>query len=386
MVHTQINELIERELLDMGASLVGFADLSDFPEDQTRGYKYGISIAVAIRPEAINSVALGPTKEYYEEYCRLNSVLESLDGRAAEIIQESGYRVLPKTRANATIKYADHSTELPHKTVATRAGLGWIGKCALLVTRQFGSAVRISSVLTDVPLVTSQPVTQAYCGQCDSCVRNCPAGALTGELWYPGKRREEFYDFMACRNKAVERSWRIAPGETVCGLCILVCPYTKKYIEASGYKHGFPSVDIASKGDLEEILELQRLAYQTEAELYNNPDIPPLRQTLDELIEEAVSSVILKVVEDRKIVGSVRAFEKEGTCYIGKLIVHPEYQNRGIGQTLLAAAERCFKHMRYELFTGDKSEKNLKLYQKNGYSAFKTKEVDNKLKIIYLEK
>ncbi len=74
-------------------------------------------------------------------------------------------------------------TELPHKTVATRAGLGWIGKCALLVTRQFGSAVRLTSFLTDAELECAVPVTQSACRGCTLCVDTCPAGAVSGRQW-----------------------------------------------------------------------------------------------------------------------------------------------------------------------------------------------------------
>ncbi len=383
---TTISERIRTELLSMGAALVGYADLSDLPEKQMLGYKYGISIAAAVQPQIINSIALGPTKEYYDEYNRLNILLDSLDSRAGELIREAGYSALPMTRSNVTINHTDHSTILPHKTVATKAGLGWIGKCALLVTEEFGSAVRISSVLTDAPLEAAQPITDSLCGNCDSCVKNCPAEALSGELWYSGKPRGEFYDFTVCRNKAVERTWKIAAGETICGLCILVCPRTKKYIEASGYSYGFPAVDIASKADLEEILQLQKLAYLSEAEIYNDFNIPPLLQTIDELEQEAKNCIILKVVSDRKIVGSVRACEKAGTCYIGKLIVHPRYQNKGIGKTMLSAIEKCFGHVRFEIYTGSKSEKNLGLYQKAGYRIFKTERVNDELGFVFLEK
>lgn len=381
-----ISERIKTELISMGAALVGYADLSDLPEEQTLGYKYGISIVVAVQPQIINSIALGPTKEYYDEYNRLNILLDSLDSRAEELIREEGYSALPKTRSNVTINHADHSTILPHKTVATKAGLGWIGKCALLVTEEFGSAVRISSVLTDAPLEAVQPITNSQCGNCDSCVRNCPAEALSGELWYSGKPREGFYDFLACRNKAVERTWQIAPGVSLCGLCILVCPRTKKYIEAAGCSYGFPAVDIASKADLEEILRLQKLAYLSEAEIYNDFNIPPLLQTIDELEQEAKNCIILKVVSDRKIVGSVRAYEKAGTCHIGKLIVHPRYQNKGLGKALLSAIEKCFSQVRFEIFTGCNSEKNLGLYQKAGYRVFKSERINDKLGFVYLEK
>ncbi|MFZ5987900.1 MAG: GNAT family N-acetyltransferase [Bacillota bacterium] len=145
-------------------------------------------------------------------------------------------------------------------------------------------------------------------------------------------------------------------------------------------------VDIATKDDLDEILKLQKLAYQSEAAIYNDYGILPLTQTLEELKEEAKSSIVLKIIQDRKIVGSVRAFEKDGTCYIGRLIVHPDYQNRGIRKKLMHAIEGCFRGARYELFTGHLSDKNLALYEKLGYKRFRAQDITDNLKFIYLEK
>ncbi len=383
---TELSERLKAELTGLGASLVRFAYLGDLAPEQRQSYEYGISIAVALKPEIINGIGNSPTKEYYDEYCSVNRLLDSLDGRAEEIIKEHGFNAFSKTRANVKIDYKNHATVLPHKTVATRAGLGWIGKCALLVTDEFGSAVRISSVLTDAPLEAGTPINESKCGSCSNCVRNCPAEALSGDLWSVDKERETFYNYAACRKKALERTWRISPGETHCGLCILVCPRTKKYIKASGIKYGFPPVDLALKGDLEEILELQKLAFQSQAVLYNDYSIPPLTQTIEQLREEAKETVILKMVEDRKIVGAVRAFEKNGTCYIGKLIVHPGYQNKGLGKRLMEAIEKCFKNMRYELFTGYMDLKNLSFYEKLGYKKFKTVKINEKLELIYFEK
>ena len=381
-----LSEQLKSVLKDSGAALVGFADLTNIPENQRDGFKYGISIAVAIDPEIINGIGNGPTKEYYDEYCRLNQLLDSLDIKAAEIISAHGFNALPKTRANIIPNWTNHSTILPHKTVATRAGLGWIGKCALLVTEQYGSAVRLSSVLTDAPLEISEPIDHSHCGACDNCVRNCPATALSGDLWSVGLEREKFFNTQGCRNKAIERTWKVVPGETLCGLCMLVCPRTKKYIMSSGIAYSFPPVDIAARGDLEEILNLQKRAYKSEAAIYNDYKIAPLTQTLEEIQDEAKKCIILKVIEDRRIVGSVRAYEKDGTCYIGKLIVDPDYSNRGIGKKLMAAIENCFEGVRYELFTGHLSEKNLALYKKLGYEEYDSKRVSEVLQLVYMQK
>lgn len=382
----RLSEQLRTVLTESGAALIGFADLTGIPESQRAGFNYGISIAVAINPNIINGIGNGPTKEYYDEYCRLNQLLDSLDIKAVEIITDHGFNAWPQTRANINIDYKNHSTILPHKTIATRAGLGWIGKCALLVTEQYGSAVRISSVLTDAPLEVSEPIDHSDCGACDSCVRNCPATALSGDLWSVGLQRDRFFNALACRTKAIERTWKVVQGETNCGLCILVCPRTKKYIMSSGIEYSFPSVDIAARGDLEEILKLQKLAYKSEAAIYNDYGIAPLTQTLEELQNEAKKCIVLKVVEDRKIVGSVRAYEKDETCYIGKLIVDPDYLNRGIGKKLMGAIEKCFKGVRYELFTGHLSEKNLALYQKLGYKVYETRKVSEVLRLVYMQK
>ncbi|OQB59661.1 MAG: Acetyltransferase (GNAT) family protein [Bacteroidetes bacterium ADurb.Bin141] len=145
-------------------------------------------------------------------------------------------------------------------------------------------------------------------------------------------------------------------------------------------------VDIATINDLEEILTLQKIAYQENAIRYNDFTIPPLTQTLEDLTKESKSSIILKVVEDRKIVGSVRAFEKDGSCYIGKLIVHPDYQNKGIGKKLMKAVEKCFEGVRFELFTGHLDEKNLAFYGKLGYKRFKEEKISDGLRFVYFEK
>lgn len=143
----------------------------------------------------------------------------------------------------------------------------------------------------------------------------------------------------------------------------------------------------ATIDDAQEILALQKLAYTSEAEIYNDLTIQPLHQNLDEIKSEFADQHFLKVYEKGRIVGSVRAYEKEETCFIGKLIVHPEYQNQGIGTKLLQKIENVFDYVnRYELFTGHKSQKNLYLYEKNGYRIFRRQQVTNDLTLVFMEK
>ena len=143
----------------------------------------------------------------------------------------------------------------------------------------------------------------------------------------------------------------------------------------------------AQKEDLEEILKLQYLAYQSEAKLFGNMDIPPLKQTIEEVYDEFQKGAILKAVGDGGvIIGSVRAFCDSGTVYIGKLMVHPSKQGQGIGTQLLLEMEKQYPNQRYELFTSTRSEKNIALYQKLGYKIYDEEQVTEELRFVYMEK
>jgi ribosomal protein S18 acetylase RimI-like enzyme len=146
-------------------------------------------------------------------------------------------------------------------------------------------------------------------------------------------------------------------------------------------------IETADSRDAEAILQLQRSAYQSEAKIYNDFEIPPLTETLSQLRALFANHTFLKATVDGRIVGSVRANIHNGTCHIGRLIVDPNYQNRGIGTMLLAEIERKYPACRrFELFTGIKSQGNIRLYEKAGYKAYKTQSVSNKLSLIFFEK
>ena len=151
----------------------------------------------------------------------------------------------------------------------------------------------------------------------------------------------------------------------------------------------------AELADAAEILELQKLAYRGEAAIYNEFGIPPLTQTLDSMRADLERQTCLKAIIDApmggcpcgSIVGSVRAYLSEGTCFIGRLIVHPDLQNRGIGTRLMSEIEHLFSHAaRFELFTGHLSERNLYLYDRLGYRPFKRERISDALTLVYLEK
>ena len=146
-------------------------------------------------------------------------------------------------------------------------------------------------------------------------------------------------------------------------------------------------IDLAHLDDAQDILDLQKLAYQSEAALYDDYSIPPLTQTLEQIQRDFQQQVVFKALLDGRIVGSVRGKLLDGTCHIGRLIVHPDFQNRGIGQRLLSRIEEHFgEARRYELFTGDRSNRNLHVYTKFGYRVFRTERLTKKTTIVFLEK
>lgn len=143
----------------------------------------------------------------------------------------------------------------------------------------------------------------------------------------------------------------------------------------------------ATIDDADEILALQKLAYQSEAQIYNDWNIPPLLQTIEEIREEFKTQIILKAVREHSIIGSVQACIVGNTCHIGRLIVHPEWLNRGIGTRLMTEIEKiCREASRFELFTGLHSDKNLYLYRKLGYKDFRRESLSDRVELIYLEK
>jgi len=143
----------------------------------------------------------------------------------------------------------------------------------------------------------------------------------------------------------------------------------------------------AQFNDLPVILSLQKLCYSENALRYNNDRITPMIQTQKEIEKEFNSYLFLKVLNEASIIGSIRAEEREGTCFIGRIFVHPNFQNQGIGTSLMKTVEDRFSHLsRYELFTGYKDDKNIYLYKKLGYTVYKEIRRNDGIIFYFMEK
>lgn len=221
-----------RALCDEERYRIGFASLSGLTEPPWEKYHYGISIVRKLDDAIVDAIASGgPTKEYADY---TNDVNEELQETADAIVACLTRRGVDAVAVEPTVpeclldggRGKPLRYSLSHKMVATRAGLGWIGKTDLLVTHDFGPRVRLASVLTAAKIAeTGPPVTESLCGACVACVRKCPARVATGALWNTSVERDTFYDAAACRDYTREVSKRNFGEEvSVCGICLSVCP------------------------------------------------------------------------------------------------------------------------------------------------------------------
>jgi ribosomal protein S18 acetylase RimI-like enzyme len=143
----------------------------------------------------------------------------------------------------------------------------------------------------------------------------------------------------------------------------------------------------AAAGDAEAILAVQRAAFQSEARLYGDWSLAPLRETAESLCGDFGNSAILKATAGGRIIGAVRGRQRGDACTVSRLAVLPEFQRRGIGSRLLREIERRFKRVRrFELFTGSKSESRIRLYERHGYRIARTEKVSERVTLVFMEK
>jgi len=226
----EILALLKRE----GCNMIGFADLRCLPKETRQNFDTGILIALPYSKEAMRAHKNGSMQAYYAELKPMNQRLNELAFITAQYLMEKGYKALPQV-PSTVVSDADWRAVLPHKTVATLAGVGWIGKCAMLVTKDVGSALRMSVILTNAPLDCGVPILKSLCpADCTVCMEACPGNAPRGGLWGADVDRNHFFDAHACRAAArAHAKVTLGIDYPLCGLCISNCPFT---ISGLGYE------------------------------------------------------------------------------------------------------------------------------------------------------
>ena len=223
-LETKIQEVLTKQ----GAAFVHFVDVSEFLPEQNRGLNTAILFGLALSPEFIAEVASNENyvrdlvlanRQDEDEFSQKELEVGRMADELAKFLQEQGYRAWSQSdknqEENGHYDSKSHTTPLPHKTIAVKAGLGWIGKHDLLITREWGSAISMCSVLTNVPIqVENTPEMQSRCGNCAICKEVCEPGAISGKSWSKGIDRDQLVDVQKC---------------TTCLKCLVHCPWTKSY-------------------------------------------------------------------------------------------------------------------------------------------------------------
>lgn len=219
-------EKLKKLILNLGADLFGLADMTNLKTDDflidaklLAKFPYAISIAKKLSKAVLEEIIDHPTKLYFHHYRTINMFLDQLATRIASEIEKAGYLALP-IPASQIVDWQNQKAHLSHKRVAEAAGLGWIGRNNLLVTPEYGSQIRLVTILTDLPLKADNGKRSADCDDCYECIKVCPAEAI--------KERKEDFEHIKCFEKLKEFQKKGYSSQYICGVCVKACKGYKK--------------------------------------------------------------------------------------------------------------------------------------------------------------
>jgi len=238
MVNTTLHKILKRHLIPSEDHIYGFANLKGLLPEKFDEYPSGISIGSRLDDTIVDSVKKGPTLEYFHHYEKINQRLQAVSEKITSDITQAGIGALAvKPTLSTSIEFDQHLVDLrydvSHKMVATRAGLGWIGKSDLFISPAFGARLRLTSILINKEIQQElEPVNKSKCGNCAVCVDKCPARAATGQLWDIQTDRDLFYNAFKCREKCGELSLlHLKVDKRICGICVAQCPVGMRRME-----------------------------------------------------------------------------------------------------------------------------------------------------------
>lgn len=199
-------------LIEQGATDVGFSEV-----EEDIGFGYAVSIVYKLSSAVVRTITNKPTMPYFQHYRTVNAFLDMLALKTVRFLENKGYEAFPVAASQSTGEFCGY---FPHKTACVRAGLGYIGRSGLLITPKYGSAVRLATVLTDMPLSPQRERIPFLCGDCFACVNACPIGAISGRQ--PTVNRDDFFDAKKCSQNM--KNYKDIGRGAVCGVCMRVCP------------------------------------------------------------------------------------------------------------------------------------------------------------------
>lgn len=224
MVISKEQQELKALALKLGVDLIGFCKNGDQQTPLAPNLTNAVSIALKYTDSILESIETAPSYAYFHAYRTLNTYLDNIAYQLARAIEKMGYNAFPVAASQSQGKNAPYNGVVPHKTYAVKSGLGFVGKSGLFISKEYGSKVRLATILTDMPLIPEQPIIENGCGNCELCVKACPAGAIYGEL--PTTNGERNFSAEKCSEYMKKHFQDIGRG-SVCGICIKVCPKNK---------------------------------------------------------------------------------------------------------------------------------------------------------------
>ena len=217
---------LQKYLEKLGASKVGYADVSGIANDFI-DLNNGISLVLKLPKKAMEYVK----EEDYEAYwkCFHDKVVElgEISLKGEKYIKKLGYDAFALTMTRNECDMEKLLSILPYKTIATKSGLGWIGRSALFVTPEYGSAVVLGAILTDMPLKFGKAITDSQCDECTNCQEACPVDAINPTKWNDRLKREDIIDIDACFEYVISQ-YKAGLG---CTKCMSECKLTQEYLK-----------------------------------------------------------------------------------------------------------------------------------------------------------
>jgi epoxyqueuosine reductase len=189
-------------------------DASDFVDDAKAVIVFGRNSFFGMNPFTENDGPHGAIGNFYLNQNILNRAVAQSD-QTIEFLKAKGF--------NAESPF----TGFPQKIKALEAGIGIQGKNTLVLNRKLGSWISLSTIITDAPLETDNPL-KGDCGECTRCIDACPTGALSTSNSF---RVDQCIIYYLCHLKAdipLEARNKIGVRTGNCTVCSDVCPYNKK--------------------------------------------------------------------------------------------------------------------------------------------------------------
>ena len=209
---------------DLGADFIGFCRLPAPPVTNQPDLTYALSFGVKLADGVLETIDGAPSFMYFQHYRTANALLDNIGFRLTRALEKHGFSALPVAASQSLGKNNPYRGLVAHKTAAVLSGLGFVGKSGLFLSTDYGSKVRLATVLTNCPVQSELPVIENGCGNCTLCQKACPAGAIYGEL--PTTDGERNFDAEKCSRYMKEHFQDVGRG-SVCGVCIKVCPKNK---------------------------------------------------------------------------------------------------------------------------------------------------------------